>query len=135
MTGKKQVESNQMLIDQFERGRAPDGFHHADHLRVAFAYVSELPLLEALARFSAALKRFAEAQGKPNLYHETITWAYLFLIAERMRARRVGSWEEFAERNADLLTWKGGTLERYYTKQALESNLARQTFILPDRVG
>jgi hypothetical protein len=84
------------IIEQFEQSRAPGGsFHHADHIRVAFAYLSRYPALEALQRFSSALQRFATAQGKPGLYHETITWAYVFLIHERMlRARR--RWEELA---------------------------------------
>jgi hypothetical protein len=103
-------------------------------MRVAFSYVSEFPMLEALAKFSAALKRFAISKGKPNLYHETITWAYLFLIGERIaRAGTAQSWEEFAERNQDLLVWKSGSLECYYSKPTLESDLARKQFVLPDR--
>ena len=50
-----------------------------------------IPPLDALARFTAGLQRFATFHGHPGLYHETITWAYLFLIHERMadsRARR-----------------------------------------------
>lgn len=130
------AQVNQRLISEFEQGRAPGAFHHADHVRVAFAYASEFPMPEALAEFSAALKRFALAHGKPNLYHETITWAYLLLIKERMaRAGNAQLWEEFSERNPDLLRWKGGILERYYTKAALDSNLARQTFIFPDRAS
>jgi len=127
--------TNPELISEFELGRAPGDFHHADHVRVAFAYVSELPLLDAVAKFSAALQRFALAKGKPNLYHETITWAYLFLIAERL-ARSGGdeSWEEFAEQNSDLLVWKGGILERYYSKATLASELARNRFVMPDRM-
>ena len=42
-------------------------------------------------------------------------------------------WEEFSERNPDLLVWKGGILERYYWQGTLGSDLARQTFVLPDR--
>jgi hypothetical protein len=131
MIDKKQIVSNQALIAEFEEGRAPGNFHHADHVRMAFAYVSEFALPEAIGRFSAALKRFALAQGKANLYHETITWAYLILTAER--AARGESWEQFAKRNADLLVWKGGILEKYYTKATLESEIARRTFVLPDR--
>jgi hypothetical protein len=122
------------LIEEFEQGRAPAGFHHADHVRVAFAYVAQYPFLEAVARFSAALKRFAAAQGKPQLYHETITWAYLILIRERRaRAGRTQTWKEFADRNADLLIWKGGVLRTLYRQETLESDLARHTFVLPDR--
>jgi hypothetical protein len=59
------------LIDRFERGLSPDdSFHHADHVQLAFAYLSQYPVLQALERFAAALKRFAEARGKSQLYHE-----------------------------------------------------------------
>lgn len=122
------------LISDFEQGRAPEPFHHAEHVRVAFAYVSELPVLEAIAKFSAALKRFAESKGKPNLYHETITWAYLFLIRERIaRSAQPQSWEEFAENNPDLLIWKGGVLSALYCQATLDSDFARELFILPDK--
>jgi hypothetical protein len=123
------------IIEQFEQSHAPGGsFHHADHVRVAFAYLTRYPFLEAVEKFSAALKRFALAQGKPGLYHQTITWAYLFLIRERMaRAGEPLSWEEFAEQNTDLLIWNGGVVQRSYRKETLSSDLARRVFVLPDR--
>jgi hypothetical protein len=122
------------LIAQFEDG-ATDArsFHHADHVRLAFEYLRHYPVFEALERFSNALKRFAAAQGKPHLYHETITWAYLLLIRERVaRAGRSQNWEEFAAQNQDLLIWKGGVLATLYRQETLDSDLARHTFILPD---
>ena len=123
------------LIQQFEDGTTPpDAVHHADHVRLAFEYLYRYPALEALEKFSAALKRFAAAQGKPQLYHETITWAYLLLIRERMaRAGRSRTWEEFAEGNPDLLIWKGGVLATLYRQETLDSDLARHTFVLPDQ--
>jgi hypothetical protein len=128
--------TNEALVSQFEQGRAPGDFHHADHVRVAFAYISRFPLLDAVERFSDALKRFAASKGKPNLYHETITWAYLFLIHERIaRSGGTQSWEEFAERNSDLLIWKGGVLATLYCPATLDSEFARHTFVLPDGGG
>ncbi len=130
--------TNEEIIQQFEQGKAPGGsFHHADHIRVAFAYLSQFPVLEALQKFSDALQRFATAQGKPDLYHETITWAYLFLIRERMMlADHLQAWEEFAVHNPDLLIWEhgtGGVLARYYQPSTLASDAARAAFLLPDR--
>lgn len=126
---------NDELIWQFEADSLPnDGFHHADHVRLAFAYLSEYPPLEALARFSAALKRFATVRGKPQLYNETVTHAYFFLIRERMARFGECSWDGFAERNADLLTWKDGILGRYYRESTLQSELARAVFVFPDKV-
>ncbi len=122
------------LIEQFESGAtAPGTFHHADHVRLAFEYLRRYPALQALEKFSAALQRFAAAQGKAQRYHETITWAYLLLIRERMaRGGCLQSWKEFAEHNEDLLAWKNGVLERLYRKETLDSDLARTTFIFPD---
>jgi len=56
-----------------------------------------------LERFATALKRFAAARGKAQLYHETITHAYFFLIRERMAGSQGGDWDEFARQNPDLL--------------------------------
>ena len=127
--------SGDELIAQFESGGTPpQSFHHADHVRLAFAYLSRYPALEAMGRFSDALKSFATAQGKTQLYHETITWAYLLLIRERIaRAGRAQTWDEFAERNPDLLVWKGGVLSMLYRQETLDSDLARRIFVLPDR--
>ena len=123
------------LMEQFESGTIPDaGFHHREHVRVAFLYLSEYSVLEALQAFSKALQRFVAARGKPQLYHETITWAYMLLIRERMaRAGTRQTWDEFARNNADLLTWENGLLNRYYREETLRSDLARATFIFPDR--
>ena len=125
------------LIQEFEEGLTPAAnFHHADHVRLAFEYLCRCPVLDALRRFSDGLRRFAAAQGKAQLYHETITWAYLLLIRERIaRAGGPQSWEEFAARNADLLVWKGGVLATLYRQETLDSELARRTFVLPDLRG
>ena len=126
---------NEELIRHFEADAFPgDGFHHADHVRLAFAYLCGYPALEALARFSVALKRFAAARGKPDLYNETITHAYFFLIRERMARLPGCEWEQFADRNPDLLTWKNGILGRYYRESTLQSEFARAVFVFPDKV-
>jgi hypothetical protein len=126
--------TDEALVSEFEQGRAPGAFHHAEHVRIAFAYVSQFPFLKAMGKFSTALKRFAVSKGKPNLYHETITWAYLLLIRERIaRIDCTQTWEDFAERNPDLLVWKGGVLATLYRQETLDSDLARHTFVSPDR--
>ena len=126
--------SNQELIDLFERDAVPeDSFHHADHVRLAFAYLCQYPVLQALEKFATALKRFATARGKPDRYHETITHAYFFLIRERMAHSESGDWEDFARRNPDLLIWKDGILTRYYHEATLKSDLARNVFLFPDK--
>jgi hypothetical protein len=111
-----------------------ESFHHSDHVKMAFLYLCRYPALEALHLFSTALARFATANGKPGLYNETITWAFLLLIRERMaRAGRQQTWPQFAASNADLLQWKDNVLKKYYRDETLSSELARSIFLFPDR--
>lgn len=124
--------SNEDLIHSFEANQV-ESFHHADHVHLAFAYLSANPVLHALVKFSSALKQFAAARGQSQLYHETITHAYFFLIHERMARCPNGEWEDFARQNPDLLTWKDGILTRYYHEATLNSDLARNVFLFPDK--
>lgn len=123
------------LIEQFETDTLTGEFHHADHVRLAYAYLSEYPVLRALEKFSEALKRYAAARGKSQLYQETITHAYFFLIRERRARASAANWEDFAAQNPDLLVWKDGILGRYYQPDTLRSDLARTVFLFPDRCG
>ena len=128
--------SHQELIRDFENDTVPaDSFHHADHVRLAFAYLCEYPPLEALDKFATALKRFATARSKTQLYNETITHAYFFLIRERMARFPSREWDEFAVQNSDLLVWKNGILGRYYREGTLQSERARTVFVFPDKVA
>ena len=124
------------LLAGFESQSLPDdAFHHQEHVRVAWMFVKRDGVARAMATFSEALKRFAAAKGKPGLYHETVTFAYLLLIGERLARNPAGTWSEFAADNADLLTWKPGVLDRYYSDALLWSDLARATFVMPDRIA
>jgi hypothetical protein len=126
--------TNEELIHRFETDTLPeDSFHHADHVRLAFAYLSQYPVLQALDKFANALKRFAAVRGKSQLYNETVTHAYFFLIRERLARLPAAGWEEFARQNPDLLTWKDGVLSHYYEDATLKSDLARTVFIFPDK--
>jgi len=127
--------TDEELVSYFEAGTdPPGGFHHAEHVRVAWWYARRHPWVAALARFQAALRRFAEARGKPERYHETITTAFMALVAERLDASGADlDWDGFAARNGDLLVWSPSILDRYYEPETLASDRARRVFVLPDR--
>ncbi|MGE5187084.1 MAG: hypothetical protein ACM31C_33775 [Acidobacteriota bacterium] len=113
----------------------PEDFHHREHVRLAFALlVRERDLAAAAGAFRRTLKRFADAAGAPGKYHETITWAYLAIIAERMQQRAYASSRELIDANPDLLDHRGGALARHYdVAELLASPLARAAFVLPRR--
>jgi hypothetical protein len=128
---------DESLVRLFEAGELPpNGFHHPDHVRVAWWYLTQHQLPEALSRFTTALRRFALAQGKPQLFHETITTAYMLLINERLDDSSRGlTWDAFAAGNHDLLSWRPSVLDRYYHAETLSSDRARRTFVMPDRLA
>jgi hypothetical protein len=125
------------MIEQFENCTLPEKeFHHEMHVRMAWAYLCRHPVLEAIRRFSDALKAYAASLGHAGLYHETITWGHIFLIHERMvRAANGQTWEEFAAANADLLDWRGGIFRQYYSDEVIASDIAKRVFVLPDIVS
>ena len=105
-------------------------FHHADHVRMAFEILSHHPnFVTAASAFSSSLRRIAARAGNANAYHETITLAFLSLIAERMACSNFGGFADFAARNADLLD--KSALTRWYSAERLSSPVARATFVLP----
>jgi len=118
------------FVEAFERCEVEE-FHHADHVRLAWAYLQEHPLLTAIDKFTSSLKRFAAHRNAHGLYHETITWAYLLLIHERMNGE--ASFAEFRAANPDLFTWKPSVLDSMYRAETIASEKARRMFLLPDR--
>ncbi|HEY2151393.1 MAG TPA: hypothetical protein VGH34_11315 [Vicinamibacterales bacterium] len=71
------------LTRAFERGELPPGgFHHADHLRVAWVYLVESPTVdEAIARIEATLVRFTAVVGKPEKYSRATTVFWMHQMA------------------------------------------------------
>jgi hypothetical protein len=126
--------TNHEFIERFESDSLSGEFHHADHMRLAYAYLSEYPLLQAIERFTNALKRYAAAHGQPQRYHETISFAYFFLTHERMARAEARTWDDFRKCNPDLFVWKDGILTRYYHDATLQSDLSRTVFLFPDRM-
>jgi hypothetical protein len=127
--------TDEALLAAFDgRGFAPGSFHHRDHVRVAWALLERQAVPDVLARFTAGLRRLAAAAGKPGLYHETITWAYVLLVNERRAPRGTEEWSAFLARNPDLMWWRPSLLEvKYYREETLWSERARRVFVLPDR--
>ena len=126
--------SDEELIGKFEDGSLPVAeFHHEQHVRVAFLYLCKYPLLDVLARFPANLKRYAATHGKNGLYHETITWAYLFIVSERIaRAGETQTWGQFRSANMDLFDRERPLLKRFYCDETLASAFACERFVMPD---
>jgi len=120
-------------LDEFEQGTFdPEEFSHGAHVYVAWCYLGRYSLGESLQRFSSALRRFTASIGQFAKYHETITWFFILLVAERRIGPAANDWHRFVGDNPDLLQGAGPLLRRHYSEARLESPRARQQFLLPD---
>ena len=126
--------TDEELLTSFESGTlSGEAFTHEAHVRVAWCYLQRTPFSEALARFSAALRRFAAGQNAAGKYHETITVAYMAVIAARLDETPSAHWEDFRTSHPDLFA-RPSVLSRYYSDTLLCSAAAKRTFVLPDRL-
>lgn len=104
-------------------------FPHSEHVRLGYEMLGRYDFADALVRFSRGLKLLTTKAGKPQVYHETITVAFLALINERRARGPTQSWREFEAANPDLFEKR--CLEKWYGAEQLATDLARKTFCLP----
>lgn len=118
-------------LERFERGEIDAAsFPHREHVRMAFEMLRRRDFAETVLHYSRALRAMAQQAGKPQAFHQTVTIAFLSLIAERLEG---GEWDDFAafaHDNPDLLD--KSTVARWYRPERLASERARRTFLLPE---
>jgi hypothetical protein len=122
------------LVDAFESGTiAPSQFNHAAHMATALNYLAALPFADASVRMRAALLQFTARHGI-HVYHETITTFWMRLLAHLAKGpyRDVPLWSRI---NLIVKRWEhAGVLEAHYSRELIHSKVARQTWVLPDRL-
>ncbi len=120
------------ITDAFE-ARTIDtaAFGHRDHVGVACGMLSRYSFLDAAYKYAHGIREMAEKAGAPEKFNATITLAFMGLIAERVQTCPHDTFDEFLEKNPDLL--EKSMLEKWYSVDRLRSSLARQVFLMPDR--
>jgi hypothetical protein len=121
-------------LERFMRGEVDAAaFPHREHVRMGFEMLRRHDFAETAFRFSAALRAMAGRAGKPQAFHQTVTIAFLSLIAERIDSGDYADFDSFARGNADLL--EKSALSRWYPSERLASDAAKRTFLLPNPPG
>ena len=124
--------TDESFVEELESCRLPTAqFHHADHIRLAWIFLGRMSEAEATRRIEQAIRRYADYNGIGQKYHQTITRAWMMLVAA---ARRVTPhavcFNEFAELHPELLAVKN--LHNYYSPERLASPEARSGWTEPD---
>ena len=126
------------LVDRFSNRTLPHSeWTHRAHLSVGMWHVHNCGAPDALARLRRAIRSLNDVHGTPNSatrgYHETITRAYVILIADYLAScpaempldERVGRFLSGPLAAKDLLL-------RFYTSGRLMSVEARAGWVEPD---
>jgi hypothetical protein len=116
------------VLDRIVRIRG--GFGHREHLELAWNYLRTYPIEEAELVMIAAIRNIARRSGAERKYHETITRAWLQFTAVHMQRWGAESFEEFIERNPDLLD--GKLIEHFYSRELIFGEPARAVWVDPD---
>jgi len=121
-------------LARFIRGEIdPLTFPHAEHVRMGFEMLRRHNFTESCLHYSAGLREMTTRIGQPEAFHQTMTIAFLAVIAERLEEGRQTEFAAFAAANPDLMT--KSVLARWYSPERLASEAARATFLLPDLPG
>jgi hypothetical protein len=125
------IVTDHEFLTAFEDGSlAAEAFDHSAHIRAAFLYLSRHAFLEACVAMRDSLRRFAARAGNGNLYHETITVAFMSIVSGRMERSPEFGWEALLAAHPELCD--RGLLSRYYRPETLASPVARQRFVLSE---
>jgi hypothetical protein len=118
-------------LARFVRGELDAGlFPHREHVRMGFEMLRRHDFVTSAYHYSLALRAMTARAGKPGAFHQTITIAFLALIAERLEAGPVADFLVFEQANPDLMDPR--VLARWYRPERLTMAAARRTFVLPD---
>jgi hypothetical protein len=119
-------------LERFARGEVdPRNFPQREHVRMAFEMLRRHDFAETVLHYSRALRAMSARAGNPRAFHQTVTIAFLSLIAERMQeSGGAADFDALVRAHPELLDKAAVT--RWYRPERLASEAARHTFLLPE---
>ena len=133
-----QLSPDEAFLKAFEDCTLPFAeWRHRAHLKVAYLYLLELPIDDALIKVRKNIKRYNAATNTPEAlergYHETITVAWMRLVAFTLHEYGpAATADEFLDAQEHLLNRKA--LRFFYTREHLISWRAKAEWAEPDLV-
>ncbi len=134
------IVTDDEFLDTFEAQKWPlDRWRHRDHIRLAYLYLTRLSFDEAADKIRAGIRAHNAAHGIPDAptigYHETMTIAWLRLVAAMLREYGPGepgptAALTFCDERPELSQKK--VLRLFYSRRLMMSPEAKARFVEPD---
>jgi hypothetical protein len=119
------------FVAAFYAGRIPNqGFHHRDHLRLAWVQIHRLGLEQASESVTSGILRFATHHGNAVRYNDTMTRFWLRLVAMAISVHPTMTFEALLEAEPHLLEKE--LPFRHWSRDRLMSPAARTGWVDPD---
>jgi len=127
--------SDRALWESFVQASVtPVEWTHEAHVRVAYLHLRQYPFETAMELVRIRIQKLNQIHGTPEAlergYHETMTRAFMQLIAAAMRQENFNNSLAFCRKHPRLL--KKQVLLEYYSRDRIISYEAKSTFITPD---
>jgi hypothetical protein len=107
------------------------GFHHRDHVRLAWRLNRELGVVVAPGAIARAIQHVAAQHGQPEKYHETLTQFWARVVGyHTQRGSEFADFERFITAYPQLLDKE--LPNRHWRRETLYSEAARATWVEPD---
>jgi hypothetical protein len=127
------VTDDEFLHAFFSLDLPSSGFHHRDHLRLTWLVVRRHGAVAAPAGVAAGIRRFAEAHGHGDRYHETLTAFWVRVVAHAIGDRpEIDDFDMFLRAYPLLLDAQLPL--RHWSRDALFAAPARTAWCAPDVV-
>ena len=124
--------SDAAFLKAFESGTLPpEAWTHEAHVRLGWILLGRFPREDAIGRVRSGIRRYnANVLGRPEAYHDTLTVAYLRIIAARRMPGQ--DWAVFRAGNPDLFDHRQPVTARHYSAELMASREAREGVVEPD---
>jgi hypothetical protein len=120
------LTDNEFLL-ALQNCRYPIGdFRHADHLRLGWILLSRMEPAVASDEAARIIRQFTLRHGKGHVYHETITRAWMRLLATHDET----SFEDFLADHSGRIS--AGLLREFWRSETLSGPRARNEWVPPD---
>jgi hypothetical protein len=107
-----------------------EGFGHREHVHLTWLAVHACGTDSACTLVSEGLRKVTRYARMPQKYHETISRAWVLLIAHHVIAHPTDDFARFLEGNQVLLDKR--LLSRFYRSSTLAGAPARTSWVEPD---
>lgn len=134
MAFRKKQYSDKELLSKLKDGSLPPlDFTHEAHVRLV--WILRRKKFDKLAYYdvSKVIKDYANAIGEGQIFHETLTYASVMIILDRIKKTPANDFFEFIEDNLDLMLDFKNLVGKHYSEELLNSPAAKKEIVAPDR--